>query len=290
LNINEHEYLKLVTQAESFTAELKSLKGTTELQGSMQYQDNTVLGKREKEILDFIGSRPGIHQEGVVEHFRRTPGLSRMPILRIIKNLKKDHYIIPRRIVSRHKYGLFVNEDNLLLIVKKELEHIKKQFSILLKELREKFDNKESFRKNNNDTTNKRKLLEQFDKDKKEILSFLHSNIYEKLVSIYMFRALFSWNNEIKDEQTLHKLSQIIISNIMEMQLMYHKFGNMEHVSLSSIYYANEICTDDDDEDKAMQIFKNNGLEREARSLLTALGKSNYRYSSQRRLKADICI
>jgi len=110
------------------------------------------------------------------------------------------------------------------------MEDFKKHFFMLLDKVKQKLEQT----KGNQRVTS--------EKNKKEILSFV-ARIYQKFVSIYMFRAILAWTNKIHDRQTLHELYSIILSNIMEIQLKYSDFGNTENVSLASIPYNKEICT-----------------------------------------------
>ncbi len=266
----ENQIQLLITTLQNF----KISNNNNQIQESKYYQrtqnNNSDLGKKDKEIFEFIADNQDIHQEGIVEHFKTKTGFSRMPVLKLIKELEEDGYIIRSKKGKGNVYSLRVNENNVLLIVKKEMDDFKKKFSILLKKL-------------------KKEIIDSMKNEEKEkMLSFLHKDIYEKLVLIYMFRAIFAWSNKIKDEQTLYNLYQIVISNIIEIQLEYNKFGNRKHVSLLSIPYDHDICIQDDDRDEKIQIFKNKGLEKETRSLLSELDRINYRYSSLERLMRNI--
>jgi predicted transcriptional regulator len=277
----------------SLITALQDFKISKQPQKPKDYQirqnNNSDLGEKHKKVFEFIRINPNIHQEGVVEAFKGKLGFSRTVVLNLIKALVKDHYIISNKKDKRHAYSLCVNESNVLLVVEKEIDGFKKQFFILLQQLKKIIDNIENERKkvSNNDTNNK--ILEHSGNDIKKMLSFLHQSIYEKFIFTCMFRAIFAWSNKIKDEQTLYKLCQFIISNIMEIQLKYYKFGNTEHVSLPSIYFANDICALEDNEDE-IQVFKSNGLEKETRSVLRELGKINYRYSSLNKLMRGISV
>lgn len=123
------------------------------------------------------------------------------------------------------------------------------------------------------------------DRDKKEILKYI-DGFYSMFVSIYVFRALPAFRKMIGDKQTVHELYNIIFSNIYLLQEKYYEFDNpiqsSSHFMDAPLYI--EICTDDDDYDRKIELFKNYGMQDQIIPLLERLDGINYRYAKQHRI------
>jgi DNA-binding MarR family transcriptional regulator len=264
ITIDENEWEKL-------KKDVNSLKERSEYKSNSIPLLKTDLEEKERRVLGYIKNNPFVNKDQVVKHFEGTPGLSRMPVFKIIKSLIKRGYLIEQRSENnRHTRSLVVNENSKLLLVSKEMEDFKKHFFMLLDKVKQKLEQTKG---------NQRVASE---KNKTEILSFV-GHIYQQFVSIYMFRAILAWTNKLHDRQTLHELYSIILSNIMEIQLKYSDFVNTENVSLASIPYNKEICTIND-YDQEIEIFKSNGFGKEIIPTLETLNGINYRYGKYNRL------
>jgi DNA-binding MarR family transcriptional regulator len=265
ITIDENEWEKL-------KKDVNSLKERSEYKSNSILPLKTDLEEKEREVLEYIKNNPSVNKDQVVKHFEGTPCLSRVPVFKIIKSLIKRGYLIEQRNENnRHTRSLAVNQKSILLSVSEEMDCFKKHFFVLQDRVKQKLQ----------ETKRNQRVIRE--KKKREILSSM-GHIYQKFVSIYMFRAILAWTNKIHDKQTLHELYSIVLSNIMEIQLKYSEFGNTESVSLASIPYNKDICTDDDYENE-IQAFRDNDLEKEFMPTLETLDGINYKYGKYNRLE-----
>ena len=251
--------------------DIESLKRA--LKSNVNYEYNKTfllkynLADKERMVHEYIRDNPGCNKQSVVEHFNNMdiPGLSRNPIFNIIKSLIERGYVIEER--DRHNKNtrkLFPNEQHVILSVTDEIEDFRNRFLELL----------ESPHLTNIQNEN----------GKNQILKYV-DEFYSKFVGICIFRALPAFRKMISDKQTLHELYNVIFSNVILIQEKYYEFDS----PIKTSYFMDtpsyiEVCTDDDDYDREIQLFKNNGMEEQIIPLLERLDGINYRYAKQHRI------
>lgn len=224
---------------------------------------------KERMVIEYIRGHPGTSTQRVVEHFNgeSIPGLSRNPIFNIIKSLIEREYLIKEK--DRHNkntHKLFLNERNVVLSVSDEIDGFKNIFLELLK--------------------NPNLVNIKNDNDKKEILTYI-DQFYSKIISIYIFRALPAFRKMINHKQILYELYNIVSSNVNLLQEKYYEFNNPIQTSyfMDAPLYI-DICTDDDDYDRKIELFTSNGMQDQIILLLKFLDGINYRYAKQHRILA----
>jgi hypothetical protein len=265
----------IYSKLEKIEKELEILKN--EHMGEKIYDYNTAsllkyhLDDKERNVVEYIRNNPGCNKQCVVEHFNVTqiPGLSRNPTFRIINDLIKRGILIEDKDRhNRNTHKLFLNERNIVLSVSKEIDDFRNIFLELLK--------------------NPSLANIQNDKDKKKILNYI-DNFHSTFISVYIFRALPAFIKMIDYKQTLQELYNIIFINIILVQEEYSKFDNPLRTShFADTPLSTNICTDDDDYDLKIEIFKNNGMADQIIPLLERLHRINYRYAKQDRILSKI--
>ena len=251
--------------------DIEFLKTDVTERKSYEYDQTSLLkyniDDKERMILEYVRNNPGTNKQSIIEHFniKGIPGLSRNPIFKIIKDLIKRGYLTEER--DRHNKNtlkLFLNDRNVILSVSNEIENFRNIFIELLK--------------------NPNLVSIKNDDGKKEILKYI-DHFYSEFISIYIFRALPVFRKLINDKQTLHELYNIIISNVNLLVEKYYEFDNPIQTSyfMDTPLYIN-ICTDDDDYDRKIEFFKNNGMQDQIVPLLERLDRINYRYAKQHRV------
>jgi hypothetical protein len=256
---------------EKMKKDIEFLKRDRKSENSYEYNKNSLLkynlADKERKVLEYIRDNLGCSKKSVVQHFNDTniPGLSRNPTFKIIRSLIERKYVIEER--DRHNKNtrkLFLNESNVVLSVTDEIEDFRNRFLELLK--------------------NPNLVNIQNDNDKKEILKYI-DYFYSMFISIYMFRALPAFRKMINDKQTLHELYNTIFSNVNLLQEKYYEFDNpMQTSYFIDIPLSITICTDDDDYDRKIELFKNYGMQDQIKPLLERFDGINYRYAKHHRI------
>jgi hypothetical protein len=251
--------------------DIESLKRSHNNENEYEYNKNSLLrynlADKDRMVLEHIRDNPGCNKQSVVEHFNGSDisGLSRNPIFKVVRSLVDRKYVIEER--DRHNKNtrkLFLNESNVVLSVIDEIEDFRSRFLELLK--------------------NSNLVNIQNSNDKDEILKYV-DHFYSMFVSIYIFRALPAFRKMINDKQTLHEIYNVIFSNVTLLQEKYYEFENpMQKSYFMDIPLSINICTDDDDYDRKIELFKDYGMQDQIKPLLERLDGINYRYAKQNRI------
>jgi hypothetical protein len=267
VTIDEEEWKRVKNDIENLKSERRGKLRKNEFHSVLADDVNS----KERVVFEFIRSNPNITKQKVVDHFREEKLLARVSVFKTIKTLVDYGLVIDNEHeTNRHTRNLIVNENSIILSVNDEMLKFKRHFFGLLEKVKKRLAS--------SGVNNITDMEERYP----ELLSSL-GNIYEKFVSIYMFRAILAWTNKINDKQTLFELYKIILSNIKEIQLRYNELGYLRHGSLSRIPYNNEICTQDEYESD-IRVYKENGLENDVNNVIKIIGTINCRYSDYYKL------
>src|SRR6266571_4178586 len=98
------------------------------------------LNERDFKVLNYIKENPGTSKEGVVRGLKGNP--SRITILNILEELKGNEMLVERKDKPNSQLiHLYINNENLLVSVSKELDDFEKALISLLEKTKVKFDN-----------------------------------------------------------------------------------------------------------------------------------------------------
>ena len=120
-------------------------------------------------------------------------------------NMEKDH---PRS----QTYRLFINEENALVKVMSEMNEFKVKFFTLLKTMKTNYRQIESRRL---DLAKSRSIIGLGRYDNVTLAWFL----YNHFIGIYLLRAIFTWQKDIKDPKTVDKLYAVLFETTREIHL-----------------------------------------------------------------------
>ena len=104
--------------------------------------ENIDLDGKEKEIFYHIANNPYITVQDLVNAFEGQPGYSRVPVSRIIKQLKKYGKIVVKADkTNRSKYRLSINKEDILVSLMQVVNHFKEIYFVLIDKIRSFFIN-----------------------------------------------------------------------------------------------------------------------------------------------------
>lgn len=149
-------------------------------------------------IIDFIAA----HQGCIVEHIvRGQDKMGRKKVFRLLRGLKNDHIVLPEKSKTNSRnIKLYVDGNNLLVSIPRQLDEFKKAFFNLLIKVEEGVSD------------NARHWTDHSDLVYDLIL------IYQHAVGIHLLNSLFNWPKLLKDKKDLNKLNVIFFSKILEIQ------------------------------------------------------------------------
>lgn len=163
-----------------------------------------------KVIVDFILNKPGCTAENILKNeskkieFKREIGRKRL--FTVLNKLKRKNMIIEKK---RHPKArdkmLYVNGDNPLCIVSRELREFKKLYPNLLNKVKEEHKGWQSGK------------WPPYD-DASEIIYDTTLLLFDTM-RLYMFRSAMVWSRTIEDKYTKELLNFIIFSKLHQIQI-----------------------------------------------------------------------
>jgi hypothetical protein len=173
--------------------------------------------EKRKDVMNFIRDNQGCKAQDIVDGLKQVVGLSRVPIFDILVELVKEGAVTDEK-VNRREHRFFLNDDNPLVSVPRELDQFKGYFFKLIDEVNSLFGTKieEHLRENNVDDL-EWKMLSPATKKSSILYSLLE--LYQHLVGMYILRSLTIWPNKIKSKETRTKLFTEVFNRFQEIQL-----------------------------------------------------------------------
>lgn len=137
-------------------------------------------------VTEYIYNNPDCNKQSVVTALYGK--LSRVPVLKTIKELCKDNVVSARRENQNSRdYKLSVNIGNILFSISKELDDFDKSFFVLLKKVSKEYDRR-YLKQGPNDATQIQPIL--------NLLSECYHIFYE-IVDTYLVRSVLEWSKII---------------------------------------------------------------------------------------------
>jgi hypothetical protein len=155
--------------------------------------------------MDHIAKNQGCTVQDVVKGVEKF--ISRKTVFKILHELKKDGVVIDEKDKdkpNRRDHKLFLDTNNLLVLVPRELEEFKSHYLVLVNKVMKKVrDVQPSQSEKIEDTRN--------------LLAGV-IDIFHMLTNAYLFRSIINWPRVIHDVETLNKLYTITLTKMVEIQ------------------------------------------------------------------------
>lgn len=192
--------------------------------------------ERHEKIIDFINLHAGCSVEecfnGVKEH------MARSTFFKILSQLKADNEVIVENHNKRDQ-KLFLNKNNLLVSVPKELEQFELVFEQLFKKASQKVRTS-MMERNFNDMLksvgcpNLLNTSEHIPQNQTQQLAEMIISIFFRMIDSYLLRSLIEWPRKIQNRETLKKLYDIVFTKLANILLKFTQ--NDEHSRFYKIY------------------------------------------------------
>ena len=167
------------------------------------------LSERQKEILKYVGKKPGATKEDVIKN---NPHIgSRMTIVKAINELIAMKMLIVKRGLNQHIQHLYTNNEHIVLSLFNDLQLFKQVYFKLVDE-----------------TT--RVLKKLYQTDPQIILDVYHDLVctllmpYKHLIIVYITSDLLLWRHlRALDKETLHNKFAIVYGSMKEIHTKLHE-------------------------------------------------------------------
>jgi hypothetical protein len=151
--------------------------------------------RRRELIINFVSTHQGCTAEDIVKGQNK---IGRKKVFKILNELKKEAIILSEQSeTNRRNIKLFVNGNNLLVSVPRQLEEFNKVFFDLLMKAEEKVSDKTNYEQD---------------------LIYDLILIYQHVVGIYLLNSLLIWPKILKDKNSLNNLYTMFFGKIVEIQ------------------------------------------------------------------------
>jgi hypothetical protein len=176
------------------------------------------LDENEKMVFRCIKEKEGQSHQNIVNSLGAAPpgeSLSRKPVFNAIKSLIIRGMVISEPDDTNSRiHRLYVNRENLIIQVEKEIKDFKKSYLKLIKRT------DEEYRKKLDLTEYQLKKSKRPDLDIADLYSAGVANgltdIFRQLIISYSLDAIFKWPQEIKDLESLNRLYLTVFQNLNE--------------------------------------------------------------------------
>jgi hypothetical protein len=171
--------------------------------------------KRRKIIVDFISEHQGCNAEYVKNGVKDYIGS--VKVFRILKDLKEENIVIGKKIKpNSREIQLYINNDNLLVSITRELEEFEKAFFKLLEKAELEFEEKYVAIPSQ---TRNLSIQDQLEYSKMFFLIIYPLQIFDEMVNVYNFYSILLWPKKIQDKDTLKELYTVVLTKIANMRV-----------------------------------------------------------------------
>ena len=186
--------------------------GSTEI-NKLVRQRRGLLDKNEQMVFDCIKEKEEQSKQYVVNSLQKS--LSRRPVFKAIKSLIDRNMVIEKPDPSnKQRLLLYVNRDNLILQVERDIRNFKRSYLKLIKRTHEEYFKKQDLTQDEIKNSKQPAL---------DIAEFYSSGvedgltkIFKQLIINYSLKAIFKWPQEIKDVESLNRLYLMVFQSLNE--------------------------------------------------------------------------
>jgi hypothetical protein len=235
--------------------------------------------KRRKIIVDFISEHQGCNAEYVINRVKDYIG--RVKVSRILKDLKEENIVREsRRKPNSRDIPLYINNDNLLVSVPRELEEFEKAFLRLLEKAKSEFEKRYEYAFGSDPS---RFYQSEFLKIIRLITQPIQ--IFHEMVNMYIAYSILLWPKKIQDKDTLKELYTAVFTKIANMQVrtveilrsLYPSDVADVNISILNAKFLDNVHARKNIV-KHHETFSKFGMQNEIESVLDSMSKINPKY------------
>jgi hypothetical protein len=169
---------------------------------------------RRKIIVDLISEHQGCNAEYVKNGVKDYIGS--VKVFRILKDLKEENIVIGKKSKpNSREIQLYINNDNLLVSVPRELEEFEKAFFTLLEKAKSEYERRYF--------SIVSRTYPYIDSQSEFImimpLIIQPLQIFHEMVNVYTAYSILLWPKKIQDKDTLRELYTVVFTKIANMQV-----------------------------------------------------------------------
>jgi hypothetical protein len=185
---------------------------------------------RKEEIIKFLRNNPGCSKEDLVRGVKNI--VSKKTVIKILNELKEEELVVIKKDKPNSRsYELFLMEENILIVINKQLKEFKEEFKKFLEKIEAiipqlillPFTTKEN--KENNIT-----MIIFYEQLPLFILKYL--------IQCLLLKSIVIWPKTIQKEEIRNKLNSFVFTEISKITSEYSNFYNTK-LTKHNIYQVN---------------------------------------------------
>jgi hypothetical protein len=229
-----------------------------------------------KEIVDFISENQPCTAEDLVKGLKDK--ISRVPVFHTLSELIKEGLVKDQKI-NRRDHRLFVDTNNPMIVVSREIEEFENVYISLLKKIEEHINRRyHDVIAHDYSNPNHRSTAEIDEFFYVTDLISTSFRIFSEVLAMYMLRSTILWPKIIKDKDFRNMLSSTVFAKFSDIQNDGHKiFGTIKipkgQVSLNDLSYDPMLDTPTNLRESFQKELNDPGMKKESEQVLTFICK-----------------
>jgi predicted transcriptional regulator len=232
--------------------------------------------QRKDIILKFISQNQCCTIEQVVKGVKRD--ISRVPVYDLLSELMEKGIVKDKK-PNRRDHRLFVDTNNPIVEISREIEEFENAYISLLKKVREQINRRyHGVMDHDYSSLQHRSLNEASEFFYVTDLISRSLHVFSEVLRVYILRSTVLWPNIIRDKEFLNKLNSTVFAKFSDIRIRIHDiFGSIKipkgRVSLDDLFHDPMLDTGTNLRDSFEKKFNDPNMKKESEKVLTFICK-----------------
>jgi hypothetical protein len=229
-----------------------------------------------KEIIKFIRENQPCTAEDLVKGLKND--FSRVPVFHTLSELIKERLVKDRKI-NRRDHRFFVDTNNPMIVVSREIEEFENVYISLLKKIKEHINRRyHDVIAHNYSNPNHRSTAEIDEFFYVTDLISTSFRIFSEVLAMYMLRSTILWPKIIEDKDFRNMLSSTVFEKFSDIRNHGHEiFGSIKipkgEVSIDALFHDPMLDTDTNLRESFQKKLNDPNMKKETEQVLTFICK-----------------
>ena len=232
--------------------------------------------KRREVIIKFISENQPCTSQDLVKGV--SDKISRVPVFDTLSELMKDGIVKDQK-VNRRDHRLFLDTNNPLIVIPREIDEFESVYISLLKKVKEHINRRyHELKTRHHSSPDQRNLAEADEYFNALDLISTSFRIFSEVLGTYMVRSTILWPNIIEDKDFRNMLNSAVFAKFSDIRIHMHEiFGSIKipkgQVSLDSLFHDPLLDTATSLRESFEKEFNDPSMKKESDQVLTFICK-----------------
>jgi hypothetical protein len=232
--------------------------------------------KRREIIIRFINENQPCTSQDLVKGV--SDKISRVPVFDTLSELMK-YGIVKDQKVNRRDHRLFVDTNNPMIVVSREIDEFENVYISLLKKVKEHMNRRYHDLMSRHYSNTQHRIIAEIDEyfNAPDLIS-PSLRIFSEVLTTYMLRSTILWSKIIEDKDFRNMLSSTVFEKFSDMRIhMQEIFGSIKipkgQVSLDALFHDPMLDTDTNLRESFQKKLNDPNMKKETEQVLTFICK-----------------